>query len=317
MELPTFQDILQAAAVVKQHLQPTLCYDWPLLAERLNCRCFVKHENHQPTGAFKVRGGVNLVSRLQDEERRRGIIGCSTGNHGQSLAYAARLFGVRCVIVVPEGNNPDKSASIRALGAELVEAGRDFDEAKLACELLAQQQGFRYVHSANEPHLIAGVGTIALEIFQTVPNLDVLFVPIGLGSSVCGNLLVAHELSPQTRVIGVQAVGAAAVADSWRTKQWVEYDKVSTFAEGLATRKPAEMTLNIMRELLHEMVLVDDAQIRQAMRLLLETTHNLSEPAGAAALAAAWQMKDELSNKRIAVLLSGGNCDLRILPQLC
>lgn len=314
MQLPTYQDVLDAEPIVHGYLRPTLCNRWPLLAERLGVDLWLKHENHQPTGAFKVRGGINLVRRLSDGERAAGIIGCTTGNHGQSLAYAAAKFGVRCVLVVPEGNNPGKSAAMRSLGAELIEHGRDFDEAKTYCEQVAAEQGLRYVHSANEPHLIAGVGTMALELLEDLPQPDVVLVPIGLGSGICGTSLVLAERSPQTRIIGVQAAGAPAVAESWKAGRIVTHLSVDTFAEGLATRRAAELTLAIMREHVDDIVLVDDQAIRRALGWLLADTHNLAEPAGAATVAAAWQMREELAGMRVAAVISGGNCDLRVLP---
>ena len=315
-ESPTIDDVRQAAEVVGRHLRPTLLYDWPLLKQRCGFRYFLKHENHQPTGAFKVRGGINLVSRLSEDERRRGIIGCTTGNHGQSLAFAARAFDVRCTVVVPAGNNPGKNASMGALGAELIEHGRDFDEAKQHCESLVDRHGYRYVHSANEPLLIAGVGTMALEVFEELAEVDVMLVPIGLGSGVCGSAIVAAALSPGTQVIGVQAAGAPAVTESWRGSETVSHDAIATFAEGLATRVPAEMTLAIMRRLVHDIVLVSDDEIRQAMRWIIADTHNLPEPAGAATTAAAWKLRDRLAGKTVVGILSGGNCDVRLLAEL-
>src|SRR5437773_2734694 len=198
MNLPTYADIVAAAPIVHRYIRPTPLYEWPALSQRLGCRFFLKHENHTPTTAFKVRGGVYLVSRLSEEQRRRGILGCTTGNHGQSLAYAARLFGARCVLVVPHNANPDKLAAMRALGAELIEHGRDFDEARDHCEAIREREGLRYVHSADEPALIAGVGTCALEIFESLPDPDVLLVPVGLGSGLCGAALVAAERRPAT-----------------------------------------------------------------------------------------------------------------------
>lgn len=314
--MPTYQDIQRALPVVRRFLTPTLLFDWPLLAQRLGMRLFLKHENHQPTGAFKVRGGVYLVSRLSAEERQRGVIGCSTGNHGQSLAFAGRALGVACTIVVPAGNNLGKNASIRALGADLIEHGRDFDEAKAHCEQLAAERGCRYVHSANEPDLIAGVGTMALEVFEKLPAPDVILVPIGLGSGICGTALVAAELSPRTRIIGVQAVGASAVAESWRSGRAVTHPSVTTVAEGLATRAPAEMTLDIMRRLVHDIVLVEDHEMLEALQWILEGTHNLTEPAGAAATAAAWKLRAELAGKTVVAVVSGANCDLQMLAAL-
>jgi threonine dehydratase len=316
MQLPTFADVVEARPVVQRYLRPTPLYEWPALSRMLGCRFYLKHENHQPTTAFKVRGGVYLVSRLQPQQKRQGIIACTTGNHGQSLAYAGRLFGVRCVLVVPETCNPDKKAAMQALGAELIEHGRDYDDARLHCEELQQREGLRYVHSANEPDLIAGVGTYALEIFDELPEPDVLLVPVGLGSSICGASLVASARRPQTRVIGVQAEGAPAVTQSWRTGRPVETDTPRTFAEGLATRVPAEMTLELMRRHVHDMVLVSDDAMRSAIRLLLQITHNLAEGAGAAPTAAAFQLRDQLAGKTVVAVLSGGNLDLRELASI-
>jgi threonine dehydratase len=279
----------------------------------LGCRYFLKHENHTPTTAFKVRGGIYLISRLSDDQKERGIIGCTTGNHGQSLAYACRLFGVRCVLVVPAKNNPDKIAAMRALGAELIEHGRDFDEARAHCEAIRHQEGLRYVHSANEPDLIAGVGTYALEIFDELPEPDVLLVPVGLGSGICGSAIVAATRHPETRVIGVQAELAPAVTLSWREGRMIETDTPRTFAEGMATRVPADLTLAIMRRYVHDMILLSDEELREAIRLLLRVTHNLAEGAGAASTAAALQMSEQLAGKTVVGILSGGNLDLREL----
>ena len=312
-----YDDVRQARERVYQYLRPTLLNEWPLLKQRLGFRYLLKHENHQPTGAFKVRGGINLVSRLPAEQKQRGIISCTTGNHGQSLAYAARQFGVGCTLVVPEHNNPGKNQAIRALGAELIEHGKDFDEAKGYCEQLTQEKGLRYVHSANEPMLIAGVGTMADEIFDEEPAPDAIIVPIGLGSGICGTAIAAAKRHPGTRVIGVQSTGAPAVTESFRSGKNVAYESLDTIAEGLATRAPADMTLEIMRRLVSDIVLVTDEEIKQAMAWLLETTHNLAEPAGAAATAAAWKLRADLKGKTAVGILSGGNCNLQLLTDIC
>src|SRR3954451_5139918 len=254
--LPTYADVLAAAPVVRRYVRPTPLYEWPALSNLLGCRYYLKHENHTPTTAFKVRGGIYLVSRLPEEQKRRGIIGCTTGNHGQSLAYACRLFGTRCVLVVPANGNPDKVDAMRALGAELIEHGRDFDDARQHCEAIRHEQGLRYVHSANEPDLIAGVGTYALEIFDELPEPDVILVPVGLGSGACGTALVAAERHPRAQVIGVQSELAPAVTLSWRAGRAVECGPPGTFAEGVATRVPADLTLDILRRHVHDMVLV-------------------------------------------------------------
>src|SRR5437867_2281871 len=242
MSWPTYADVRAAAEVVHRYLRPTPLYEWPALSRLLGCRYYLKHENHTPTTAFKVRGGIHLISRLSKDEKQRGVIGCTTGNHGQSLAYACRLFGVRCVLVVPSRNNPDKVAAMRALGAELIEHGRDFDEARAHCEAIRHREGLRYVHSADEPDLVAGVGTYALEIFESLPDPDVLLVPVGLGSGICGAALVAAERRPSCRILGVQSEGAPAVTLSWRAGRPVETDTPGTFPEGVANPVPARLT---------------------------------------------------------------------------
>jgi len=317
MQPPTYTDIVAAAAVVQRYMPPTPLYEWPALSQLLGCRYYLKHENHTPTTAFKVRGGLHLVARLSEEQKRHGVIGCTTGNHGQSLAYACRQFGVRCVLVVPANNNPDKNAAIRALGAELIEHGPDYDAAREHCEALCQREPqLRYVHSANEPDLIAGVGTYALEIFDALPDPDVILAPIGLGSGICGAAIVAAHHRPQTRIIGVQAEQAPAVTLSWRSGAPVTTETPRTFAEGVATRMPATLTLEIMRRLVHDIVLVSEEEMRAAVLLLLRLTHNLAEGAGAAATAAALRLRGELAGKKVVGILSGGNLDVRELARL-
>jgi threonine dehydratase len=316
MSLPQYADVLAAAPVVHRYLKPTPLLEWPALSRLLGCRYFLKHENHLPTTAFKVRGGLYLVSRLPEDQRRRGVLGCTTGNHGQSLAYACRQFGVRCVLVVPRDANPDKLAAMRHLGAEVIEHGRDFDEARAHCEALKDQDGLRYVHSADEPDLIAGVGTWALEVFDELPDPDAIFVPVGLGSGISGTALVAAARRPATRVIGVQSELAPAVTLSWRAGRPIETDTARTFAEGVATRVPAAMTLAIMHRHVHDMVLMSDTELREAVRLLLRTTHNLAEGAGAAATAAALRLREQLAGKTVVGVLSGGNLDLRELARI-
>jgi threonine dehydratase len=311
-----YNDVLDALPWVREVLPPTALIEWPGLSELLGCQFFVKHENHHPVGAFKVRGGINLIGTLSDEEKAGGILGCSTGNHGQSLAFACRRFGVECTIVVPEGNNPDKNAAIRGLGATLIEAGRHFDEARDYMEREVVPQGGRYVHSANEPKLIAGVGTMACEIFDVLPDPDVIIVPIGLGSGVCGNGIVAKAVRPQTTVIGVQASGADAVARSWKSGRMETSDRVDTWAEGMATGVPAEMTMDIMRQVMDDVIIVDDDELRRASFSLLKRTHNLAEGAGAATLAAAYQQRERFAGKKVVAVLSGGNLDLAELPRI-
>lgn len=316
-DLPVcYEDVLAALPRVHAVLQPTPLYEWPALSNLLGCRFLVKHENHHPVGAFKVRGGINLVGTLTDDERAAGILGCSTGNHGQSLAFAAKHFGVRCTIVVPQGNNPDKNRAIRLLGAELIEHGRDFDEAREYLERELVPTGGRYVHSANEPLLIAGVGTMACEIFDVRDGPDVILVPIGLGSGVCGTGIVAKARRPATRIIGVQSEGADAVARTWRTGKPQTCDEVHTWAEGMATRVSAEMTMDIMRVVMDDVLLVSDDELRRACYTLLKETHNVAEGAGAATLAAAFRYREQFAGRTVVGVLSGGNLNLDELPSI-
>lgn len=312
----TYGDVEAALPRVHAVLPPTPLIEWPGLSQQLGCACYLKHENHQPVGAFKVRGGINLASTLTPQEHAAGLLGVSTGNHGQSLAFAARHVGCSCTIVVPENGNPDKIRAMRQLGAELIKHGQDFEAARLHLEQLLATRGGRYVHSANEPLLIAGVGTMAWEVFERLAEPDVILVPIGLGSGVCGTCLVAKHRRPATKVIGVQAARASAVARSWASGKLESDPRIDTWAEGLATRRPAEMTLAIMRELMDDVILVEEDEMRAAAFQLLQQTHNLAEGAGAATLAAARQQKDRFRGQRVVAILSGGNLDLAELPRI-
>jgi threonine dehydratase len=314
-EPPTFADVLAARERIAPHLPPTALNRYPALDELAGTEVWVKHENHQPVGAFKVRGGVNLVAQLSDDERKRGLITASTGNHGQSIAYASRVFGVRAIVCVPEAANPVKVASMKGLGAELVFHGRDFDEAREHCEALAAEHGYRYVHSGNEPHLIAGVATAALEALEREPGLDVLIVPIGGGSGAAGACIVVDELRPGLEVIGVQSEAAPAAYRSWREGAVVE-DEMHTAAEGLATRVGFELPQRIIRERLDDFVLVSEEEIRTATLHMLERTRNLIEAAGASPLAAALKLRKRLAGKRIGIVASGGNVSLEQLRAL-
>jgi threonine dehydratase len=247
MRLPVFADLLDARARIAPHLPRTPLHRYPALDELLGFAAYVKHENHQPVGVFKVRGGVNLVASLGPDERRRGVVTASTGNHGQSIAWSARAFGVRAVVCVPAGANPGKVAAIRGFGAEIAEAGAKFEDAVANAEAIAARDGRRYVHSANEPLLIAGVGTYALEMLDDHPELEALVVPVGLGSGAAGTCLVAKTVNPRLRIIAVQAAASPAVHDSWRSGR-IETRPNETFAEGLATGRAAQWTLAMLRE---------------------------------------------------------------------
>jgi threonine dehydratase len=299
-------DVLAARQRIAPYLRPTPLFRYPALDALTGARTWVKHENHQPVGAFKVRGGVNLVSQLTEAERRRGVIAASTGNHGQSVAYAADLFGARAVICMPEQANPVKVESMRALGAEVIFHGKDFDEAREHCEKLATEHGYRYIHSGNEPDLVAGVATYTLEILEAQPGIETIVVPVGGGSGAAGACLVAKAVRPSVEVIGVQSEAAPAAYRSWQAGTLVE-DTTSTFAEGLATRTAFEMPQRILRDLLDDFILVAEDALRAATRLMIEKTRNLTEPAGAAALAAVLAQPDRFAGRQVAVVCSGGN----------
>jgi len=273
-----------------------------------------KHENYQPVGAFKVRGGINLISQLSPDERARGVIAASTGNHGQSVAYAARLFQVKARIVVPEGANPGKVAAMQGMGAEVIFQGSIYDEAQLHCEALAQEHGYRYIHSGNEPLLIAGVATETLEMLQDEPDLQVLIVPIGGGSGAAGASIVARAINPAIRVIGVQAAASPAAYESWRQGHLIEAPN-RTLAEGLATGHAFELPQTILRQMLDDFFLVSEEEILQAVVWLIERAHTLAEGAGAASLAGAYKMRRELKDKKVGIVCSGGNVSLEQLKR--
>ncbi|MCO6452414.1 MAG: threonine/serine dehydratase [Caldilineales bacterium] len=308
-------DVLAARRNIAPYLQPTPMYHYFGLSTMAGCEIWVKHENHQPVGAFKVRGGINLLANLPEEQRQRGVITASTGNHGQSVAYAARLFGVRAIVAVPKGANPAKVASMKSLGAEVVFHGVDFDEAREWVEVEAAEQGYRYIHSGNEPLLIAGVGTCTLEVLERQPRLDAIIVPVGMGSGVAAACLVAKTISPQTQIIAVQAEEAPAAYLSWREGRPVS-SHMRTFAEGLATRTSADLPQEIMRRYLDEFVLVSEDEMRRAIVTLLAHTRNLAEGAGAAALAAAIKLRHRLQEKHVAIILSGGNISVEQLREI-
>ncbi|WP_298863556.1 threonine/serine dehydratase [uncultured Gimesia sp.] len=316
MQPPTFQDVQEAVTHVRQVLSPTPLYEWPGLSLLTGTKFYLKHENYQPVGAFKVRGGINLVGTLSEAERQAGIMGCSTGNHGQSLAYAARKFGVKCTIVVPKNNNPDKVRAIKLLGAEIIEQGEDFDEAKQYLEQVLVDGKRRYVHSGNEPKLIAGVGTQAIEIFEKLKTPDVIVVPVGMGSGVCGTGIVARHLNPSTEIIGVGAENAPANQLSWKAGSMQTTESALTWAEGVATRSSAELTQEIMKSVVDDFLLVSEDEMRIAAYHIMKETHNLVEGAGAAALAAILKNQDRFQGKTVVAVLSGGNLNLAELPEI-
>lgn len=306
-QAPTLIDVLRARQRIRPYLGRTPLYNYPAFSKLLKTELWIKHENHQPVGAFKVRGGINLMSQLSDKDRRAGVIAASTGNHGQSIVYAAKLFGVAATVCVPESANPVKTESMLALGARLVFHGRDFDEAREHCEWLAQEQGYRYVHSGNEPLLIAGVATGTLEILEQCPDIDVLIVPVGGGSGAAGACITAKAIKgDRIRIVGVQSEAAPGAFLSWKERRIASAD-MATSAEGLATRVGFELPQSIMWELLDDFVLVSEDEIFRATYLMIEKTRNLVELSGAAPLAAAIRLGGQLSGKHVALMCTGGN----------
>ena len=315
MYVPTLADVYAARPRVSRVVRPTPLMRHPLLSAETGLDILVKHENHNPTGAFKVRGGVNLIGSLSAGDRH-GVITATTGNHGQSIAFACRTEGVPCTIVVPIGNNPEKNAAMRAYGAELIEFGRDFDEARERTEHLQHERSLHYVHSANEPLLIAGVGTYALEIFEEQPDTDVILVPIGGGSGACGCTIVRTGLGSRAKVIGVQAERADAFARSWKGASRVVGETCDTLAEGMATRVTFDLPFGILKQQLDDIVCLSEDELAEGVRLALRATHNLAEGAGAASLMAAMKLRDQLAGKKIVCVMSGGNIDRATLTRI-
>ncbi len=304
--LPTLAEVYRAKHVIEGRLPRTPLLRNPHLSRLLACEAYLKLENLMPIGAFKVRGGVYLAATLSEEARSRGIIGASTGNHGQSLAYGANLFGVRCVIAMPRRANALKVESIRALGAEVEFHGANFEEARVWAERFAGREGMRYVHHANTPELIAGVATMSLEIVEELPEVDVIITPIGGGSGALGHCLVAKALRPGVQVIGVQAAGAPAAYRCWQERK-LQRAPIATAAEGLATGQAYYTPIKTFIDRLDDMLLVSEEEMREAVVLLLRSAHQVAEQAGAAATAAALKLGDRIKGKKVAIILSGGN----------
>ena len=312
---PRILDVLEAKKTLSKYLPRTPLYFNARLSSLLEAQVYVKYENFLPTSAFKVRGGINLIAGLPAREMERGVITASTGNHAQSIAYASKLFGVKSTIVMPEKANPLKVQATRDLGAKVILHGKDFDEAREHVEEIVSREHLRYVHSANEPLLISGVGTLTLEVFEDLPEVDFILAPVGGGSMASGACIVSKALSPKTKIIGVQSKNAPAAYLSWKSKTLVS-DKMETFAEGLATRVGFSLTQSILQKHLEEFVLVSDDDIREAMRLMIDYTHTLAEAAGASPLAGALKAKGELKGKNVVLVLTGGNVSLSQLREI-
>jgi len=307
--LPSLADVYRAKHIIEGRLPRTPLLRSGALSRLLGCELYLKLESLMPIGAFKVRGGVYLAASLTEEERARGIVGASTGNHGQSLAYGAKMAGARCVIVMPQEANALKVEAMRALGAEVQFHGANFEEARAWAEALAQREGLRYVHHINAPELITGVATLSLEIVEDLPDVDVIFSPVGGGSGAVGHCLVAKALRPAVQVFGVQAAGAPAVYRSFKERR-LQRAPIDTHAEGLATGYAYYLPVKTFIGRLEDMLLVSEREMQEAVSILLTSAHVVAEDSGAAALAGAMQMRERLSGKRVAVVVSGGNMTL-------
>jgi threonine dehydratase len=311
MQAPSYADIVAARQFISEYLPKTPLVWNRKLSEALGCDYYLKLENLQPIGAFKVRGGVNLVGREREEGRDQTIVTASTGNHGQSIAYGGRLFNTRVIVYAPAENvNPAKLQAMRDLGADVRLHGSDFDEARLETERVAAAGGFRYVHSADEPKLIAGVGTMSLEIFEDLPDVEVIIAPAGGGSCASGNCIVARELNPGVEVIAVQSEASPAMWHAWRNRNLDPYPATKTEHEGLASRVPFALPNSILWELLSDFVLVSDEEINDAVCLLARDAKQLAEGSGAASLAAAIKLREQLRGRKVVGVVSGGNLPL-------
>ena len=306
---PCLEDIEAAANLVYAHTQPTPQIPWPLLAQRCGAEVWVKHENHTPIGAFKVRGGLVYMDALRREKPElRGVITATRGNHGQSIAYAAQRFGLAATVVVPRGNNPEKNAAMAAFGAELVEHGRDYDDAVVHAQALAAERGL-FILPGFDFGFVRGVATYGLELLRAAPDLDTIYVPIGLGSGICGMIAARDALGLTTRIVGVVAEGAPAYALSFAAGETVATNVADTLADGIAVRVPNADALRIIRAGAERVVTVTDEAILAAMAHMFTDTHNLAEGAGAAPLAALLDERDAMAGKKIGLVLSGGNPD--------
>ncbi len=316
MPLFSLDDLAAAAATVRAFVPPTPAYAWPLLAARAGATVVVKHENHTPTGSFKARGGLVYVDALcRSGAAPKGLVTATRGNHGQSVALAAARNGIPCTIVIPEGNSPEKNAAMRAFGGELVTAGADFDASRAVAMQMEHERGYHFVPSFHV-ELVKGVATYALELFTAYTDLDIVYVPIGMGSGICGLITVRDLLGLKTEIVGVVAYEAPAFALSFAAGHPVPTNSARTFADGMACRDPQPDAFAIVKAGAARVVSVSEDEIAEAVRLYYAATHNLAEGAGAAPLAALMKEKDHCAGKRVGLILSGGNIDMPVLAQI-
>jgi threonine dehydratase len=310
-QVASLKNIIKASKLVYQHLLPTPLRQYQQLSDEIGANIWLKHENHNPTCAFKFRGGINCVAQLSKQQRQQGLYTASTGNHGQSIAYAAQLFEANAFIYVPKNANPGKVAAMQAYGAKVVHFGENFDQCRAAALQASKENNGLFIGSTEEV-LINGVGSYGLEIIQELPDVDVIIVPVGAGSGVCATSIVAKGINPKIKIIGVQSAQAPAQQLSWFNRELIKADN-TTIAEGVATGEPFINTQKIMWENVDEFILVDDQDIIKANKTLIETTHNLIEEASASTFAAAQQLKAQLQGKNVVLVMSGGNISMQNL----
>lgn len=307
--------VIRARAVIDRYLNRTNLTYYSELSRLVGCEVFVKHENHNPTGSFKIRGALNFFHHMSGEESESGVLVATRGNHGLAMACAGRWFDVPCTVVVPEQNNPETNRIVESFGADLIVHGHDFYDAQSYCEELVDTAGYYYVEQGNEPEILNGLGTMGLEIFEDLPDVDVIICPIGGGAGCASLIKVAQAVNPQVEIIGVQAEQVAGFHTSWKLGERVTIEGAETVADGLAARSVFQLPYTIMKDHVADVVLLSEDEILDGIRLALQVTHNLAEGAGAASIGAALKIKDRLAGRKVALIMSGGNLDHEHLMQ--
>ncbi|HOO38287.1 MAG TPA: threonine/serine dehydratase [Deltaproteobacteria bacterium] len=314
-EKVTIKGIIKARSAISHYLNKTNLIYYSELSRIIGCDVFVKHENHMPTGSFKIRGAINFFHTINKEEVANGVLVSTRGNHGLAMAWAARWYNIPCTVVVPENNNPETNRIIESFGAELIEHGHDFYDAQFYCDELVAAAGYYYVEQGNEPEMLNGIGTMGLEIFESMPDVDVIICPIGGGAGCASLLKVVQAINPEVEIIGVQAEKAPAFYESLKQGDWIVLDEADTIADGLAARSVFQLPYVIMKDHIKDVVLLSEEEILEGIPLALMTTHNLAEGAGAASIMAAQKIKDRLAGKTVVLIMSGGNLDRENLQQ--
>ncbi len=312
-ERVTIKGILKARSAISHYINKTNLIYYSELSRLIGCDAFVKHENHLPTGSFKIRGAMNFFHNIRKEEVEHGVLVSTRGNHGLAMAWAARWYNIPCTVVVPENNNPETNRTIESFGAELIEHGHDFYDAQFYCDELVAAAGYYYVEQGNEPDMLNGIGTMGLEIFEDMPDVDAIICPIGGGAGCASLLRVAQAVNPAVEIIGVQAANAPAFYESLHKGDWTVLDRADTIADGLAARSVFQLPYVIMKDHVRDVVLLDEDEILEGIRQALITTHNLAEGAGAASIMAALKIRERLAGKKVVLIMSGGNLDRKQL----